>query len=62
MALAWNAGWGKPLRGSNPLSSAVVREENDAEFVPQFESGGQTPVPLSLISPFIRELTALIDE
>ena len=22
MALAWNAGWGKPLRGSNPLSSA----------------------------------------
>ena len=22
MALAWKAGWGKPLRGSNPLSSA----------------------------------------
>jgi hypothetical protein len=22
MALAWKAGWGQPLRGSNPLSSA----------------------------------------
>ena len=28
MALAWNAGWGKPLRGSNPLSSALIRKRD----------------------------------
>ena len=44
MALAWKAGWANALRGSNPLSSALVIEEYDPKRVPHFESGGHATV------------------
>ena len=62
MALAWKAGWVNALRGSNPLSSAVIREGNDTVLVPQFAFGGQMPVPIPQFWPYTGGQMASIEE